>query len=688
MRTKQIYGIAQGLMLAMVSPLTAETEAMPSYELRPFVVVAPNTWVADVAVAGEGIRSAKPMDLASILSSALPAAALTRKGPLAGDIVLRGFSKDNVLITVDDTQTFCACPNRMDPPAFHVSSQQIEAISVRTGPFSVDQGSSVGGSVAVETQQAAAGEFGRLYGYLGSFDYYAGGGTAGLGLSDALSVLGGVYYQQGGVYENGEGVRFTALPGTNFQPQHLDRRAFEVITLEAKGTYRYADEGTLTLSYAYQDASDVLYPGLLMDAPEDTMHRVAATLRVPVRWRIADTLEASLAYSHVDHDMRDGLRLSLNNMGGAFVARGYFMRTEARSAFASGKLTFRKALGAQEYLRYGVDVSRRYWDANNTIGMQHNDMLPDAINDKFGAWAVYERRRGDWAFEAGLRLEYGRSEAREDISFVQSVQATARNQATDFLPSLYGLVSRDIADGLTAYMGVGLASRMPDPQERYLNLNRPMANPDWVGNPELDPVRNLEWQGGLEWRRGALDARASVFHAWVSDHIYLERLSVAPGDATSYTNIDARLYGVSFDGGWQVAEALRLEAGLAWQRGSKADLPDNASNTVLAEVPPLRGRVAAVYTDTALTAKAEVQFQDALERIDPDLNEVPVAGWAVLNLSVSYRLTAQLSLSAGVDNVLDKTYAVANAFVRDPFRSGVLVPEPGRFWFMRAGLEF
>jgi len=41
-----------------------------------------------------------------------------------------------------------------------------------------------------------------------------------------------------------------------------------------------------------------------------------------------------------------------------------------------------------------------------------------------------------------------------------------------------------------------------------------------------------------------------------------------------------------------------------------------------------------------------------------------------------------------VDNVFDQTYAVSNSFVRDPFNSGIIVNEPGRFVFVRAGLEF
>jgi iron complex outermembrane receptor protein len=666
----------------------AQNEAMPVYELESFLVVAPNLWMPEKSFSRDSIASAKPVDLAAILSSKLPAAALTRKGPLAGDIVLRGFSRDNVTITVDDNKTFCACPNRMDPPAFHVSSQQIESISVRTGPFSVDQGSSIGGQIAVRTTAPAAEPFARGYGYTGSFDYYSAGITGGLELTDALFGLGGLYYQRGGVYADGSGTRFTELPGLNYRPSYIDATAFEVVNAEVKTAYTFDNDGSLTLSYAVQDSSDVLYPGLRMDAPKDIMHRASIAYRLPVEGVIADSVEASLAFSHVDHDMQDRFRTSLFNMGGAFVGRGYFMRTEATSSFLGGRIDFGKELGAEAFLRYGVDLKRRTWDADNVIGAMTNDMLPDTVTDGGGVWGVYERQQGDWAFEAGLRLDVSHSEAREDISFLQGVRGSSSNAQTDLLPSLYALVSRDLGESLNAYAGLGFASRTPDPQERYMNLDRPLANSDWVGNPDLDPVQNLELQGGLRWGGDTFDAEVSVFHAWLSDYIYLAKLNVGPGGATTYENIDARIYGTAASAGWNLADSLRLEAGLAYQRGQKENRPANATNDVLGEVPPLRARLAALFTFGKFSAKAEGQIQAELDRVDPDLGEAVIDGWAVLNLAASYQLNQQLSISVGVDNVFDQTYAVSNSFVRDPFNSGIIVNEPGRFVFVRAGLEF
>lgn len=675
----------------LTSAVAFSSEVMPQYELSPFVVVAPNVPGEDFFIQ-RSVSFAKPVDLAAILTSTLPGAALTRKGPLASDIVLRGLSRDNLIFTVNNNQTFPACPNRMDPPAFHVSSQQIESIHVRTGPFSVHQGASVGGVIAVETVPPTDQHFLTAYGYLGSFDYYSAGFTAGSPLGNAFSATAGIYYQRGKAYKDGAGLRFTELPGTNFQQQFLNRTAFEVITAEFKGSYAFGRDGRVIFNYAYQDANDVLYPGLLMDAPKDTMNRVSVAVSSSLDAGFADSFEATFAFSHVNHDMRDSLRTSLNNMAGAFVSRGYFMRTEAISANLSARVALRKQLKDHSLIRYGFDIIRRYWDANNVIGVNRNDMLPDTVSDLMGLFGVYEQRMEDWAYEIGVRVDYGLSKARDDISFVQSARATTTNRNSDILPSLYGLVSRSLNPFTTVYTGLGLASRIPDGQERYINLDRPMANPDWVGNPDLKPVATLEWQLGLQYKHGPLDARISAFHAWLYDYVYLARLSpvpaLLPGGATSYENIDVRLYGVSADLGYNINDFLRLETGFAWQEGVKRSRPVNSTNDVLAEIPPLRARLAAIYSYGAFSVQAEGQIQAKLDRIDPDLGERLMDGWAVLNLTAGYQFNNHFGVSVGVDNLFDKTYAVGNSFVRDPFRAGVVVNEPGRFWFMRVGLRF
>ncbi len=669
-----------------VNYLTAQTEVL----LETYTVVAPHLPSGQTSCDFGPLRSAQPIDLAALLSAQMPSIAMVRKSPLAGDILVRGLSRDNLLVTVDETRTYCACPNRMDPPAFHVSTQQIESVRLRTGPFTVDEGASVGGVVAVRTNEPTVRTEARAYGYAGSFDYWAGGLTLGGNLFRREQVYetnarGGIYYQTGGVYEDGSGFLFTRLPGTNYRPEFQDRDAFTVLSAEARLRVELPRGGEMSLGYGYQDAEDILYPGLQMDALSDVMHRASVGVRLPSESILADEWSASLSFSRVEHDMRDTFRLSSQN-NPAFLSRGYMMRTEAESGHLGLRLAAYRQ-GENDHFRYGLDLRRRTWDADNVVGPNANHMLPDVVAVTYGGWAVWESRHGPWAVESGIRLDLTTSKAEESIALVQNLQATSTNEREEILPSFYVLVSRELGEGWTVYVGPGYASRQPDPQERYVSLDRPMHHPDWVGNPDLDAVGNWETQVGVHWSCDRASIQGSVFHAWLQDLIYLQKLALPNNaKATSYTNLDARLYGFSLDGFWRVAEGLQAEAGLAWQEGVKE--PKLSASRVLAEIPPLRARLALTAEWERITVRAECQFQDRLDRLDPDLNEKALDGWVTLGLKVTGRITEHIAAVVGVDNLTDATYAVANAYLRDPFSNSTIVNDPGRFWYVRVGVDY
>jgi iron complex outermembrane receptor protein len=542
---------------------TVCAQDLPTYELTEFTVVAPSLRMQTSVVQADAMRSAKPMDLAAILSAKLPAAALSRKGPLAGDLLLRGMSRDNVLITVDNNKTFCACPNRMDPPAFHVSSQQIGSVEIRTGPFSVDEGGTIGGRVAVETKSPSGEDELGGYAYTGSFDYLAGGFSGSQSLWQDTRFSLGIHHQSGAPFEDGDGVCFTDLPGTNYRVDYRDKDAFKVTTFEGKIHHPLGSRTDLTFRYGYQDASDVLYPGLRMDAPKDEMQRASIKVRHTADTVWADHWELGISLSRVDHVMDDALRETINNppppnpASGMFVPRGYFMKTEAQSAYAGAYFKAFKSYGESSALRYGVDLQRRAWDADNIIGNLRNDMLPDTLIDQFGIWAVHEQVRGPWAFELGARIDFSRSRAREDLGHIRTIRGITTNRQDDLLPSVYGMISLDATEGLNLYSGIGYGSRSPDPQERYMNLDRPMGS-DWVGNPDLDPVGNLEWQSGFRWQGESFVPKGSAFLAWLDDLVYLEKLTGL--NATSYANIDARLYGFSIDAERALSDAFSVNA--------------------------------------------------------------------------------------------------------------------------------
>ncbi len=188
---------------------------------------------------------------------------------------------------------------------------------------------------------------------------------------------------------------------------------------------------------------------------------------------------------------------------------------------------------------------------------------------------------------------------------------------------------------------------------------------------------------GLYWSR--VDGYITVYDQ--------PRRSVVPGVmnalARSYANVDATLSGGEVDGSLPILFGRVFVSGsLSYVRGTQdGDPARGIAAGPVAEMPPLRGRVAARYDDGRFFGSVEGVFAADQNRVDASLNEAQTPGWGVMNASVGVR-QGRLRLTAGVANAFDRLYTDHLSYQRDPFRSGVRVPEPGRSLFANASFRF
>ncbi len=111
------------------------------------------------------------------------------------------------------------------------------------------------------------------------------------------------------------------------------------------------------------------------------------------------------------------------------------------------------------------------------------------------------------------------------------------------------------------------------------------------------------------------------------------------------------------------------------------------ANTPLAEMPPLNGNVALRYDLGDLFVEATERFADKQDRVEPALNEQPTSGWAVTDIKAG-KTWNEWSLTGGVNNIFDKYYFTHLSYQRDPFASGVKVPEVGRFAYLTLSYNY
>lgn len=656
-------------------------------------VTAPAADEPEVSLERVRLTPHKPIDLAEVLAQEMPSIALIRKGPSAGDFLLRGLGRDNVRVEVDGVAIHGACPNRMDPPAFHVSSQQIDRISVRQGPFEVESGGAIGGVLRVETKACTAAPVQGAFA-AGSFGYVSGSLSGGATLPGGGAASASVSYQTGGVYRDGDGLRYADLPARNYRAGVSGGSAFTIDEAEVKAVHRGTGSDSLDVSVGYHLAKDVLYPGLRMDADRDRSYRIAANHRIDRGEGASGVTTLSFHASGVAHTMSDALRTT--SLPQPWASRGYMMRTVAHTrALGVRALHERKEGGLA--LRFGLSADERRWNADNTIMLKKNALLPDVVMRNAGVFGTALRDFGASQWETGARVDLTQSRARSDLGFVQAAQGTSRNARRDLLVSAYTIGSRRIARS-NVFAGIGRAQRAPDPQERYQSLDHPSAaQGDWVGNPTLGAVGATEVQAGARIALGAgLTLQMRVFLSWLDNYVYLVPLHPAAGSGAqptlskTYAGIDARLLGGEGALEWQPGgnSPWRLRLGAAHQRGEKTHPGPAPYSRVLGEIPETRFLLQARYEQPRWSAELSAQGSPRQDRVDPTLGERPTEGYVSLGATLSWNLSSRTVLTMSAENLLDAQYTLHNAYTRDPFSAGIPVPEPGRFLYARIRHEF
>jgi len=216
---------------------------------------------------------------------------------------------------------------------------------------------------------------------------------------------------------------------------------------------------------------------------------------------------------------------------------------------------------------------------------------------------------------------------------------------------------------------------------------------------KLRSERNIETDLGFETKfMERLKFRAKGFYSYLSDFIYQEQKS---NGVRTYTNIDAYLVGGDATAAIDLAYGFALEGGVAYQRGKKLDQPENNNDKNLAEICPLKAKLALNYDKHDFFAVYEWVHSERSKDIDQDAGETPLKGWDVLNFRAGYQFAEKkrkpsllngLGLNFGIDNMLDKRYAVANSYEYDPTDPGgsnvKIVDEPGRFIYGSLSYNF
>lgn len=618
----------------------------------------------------------------------IPGFSVMRKGGTDGDPMLRGMAGSRLGILLDGENIYGGCGNRMDPPTAYAFPEAYDRITVLKGPQTVLHGPGNSAGVVL---------FERDDDVERGVQFHASPTVGRFGRNDQV-----VDVKVGGarLYASGAATRSSMGDYRDGQGRAVHSR-YERWSTNATAGWK-PDEGTrLEISGAYSDG-EAAYADRMMDGVLFARKNLGGRFERRRQSGVLSRIEAQAFYNYVDHVM-DNFNLR------TFIA-------SPMTANPSVSNPDRKTVGARlaTDLQWASKTTATVggdWQANrHTVRSASNEpvssyrgqrRVQDATFANLGFFGeltqgIGQRHRAI----GGLRLDrWTGQDDRARVSIGMSGQMTnptagARRHET--LVSGFGRYEAEAGAGATLYAGVGHAERFPDYWE--LISKESMGAISAFGTR---PEQTTQLDAGVLYRQGAVSGSLSAFAGHVDDFILIQSNYLKAGTgmsmggptaraATVTRNVDASTWGGEATLAWSPMSTVKLDTSLAFVRGR-----NETDDRPLAQLPPLEGRLGLQYVNdtwaTGVLARlVAAQTRYALNQgniVGQDLG--PTAAFGVLSVNAGRRLARLARVSAGVDNILDATYAEfvnRNGADVPGFTTTTRVNEPGRTVWLK--LEF
>ncbi|PRB82651.1 TonB-dependent copper receptor [Pseudomonas sp. MYb185] len=607
----------------------------------------------------------------------IPGFSAVRGGGSNSDPVLRGMFGSRLKLLTNGGEMLGACPSRMDAPSSYIAPQNFDQLTVIKGPQTVAWGPGASaGTVLFERLPESFDEPGSRL----DASVVAGSNTrrdvqvdGAIGSRDGYLRLSG-NRSRSGDYKDGNGDRI---------PSRWNKWNTDL----ALG-WTPDDDTLLEFSVGAGDG-EARYAGRGMDGSQ--FERESLGLRFEKRFNggALRELEARLYYNYADHVMDNYSLRTPSGMMPQPMASNVDRRT------LGARLASTWAWDDLELLA-GADAQRNTHRTRSGMGVDAYRDQPwnkDAAFSQIGVFSELTwSRREHQRLIGGMRLDQHHVEDfRATVSGGMHgghamPNPTAGDTRRETLPAAFLRLEQDLSSlPATAYVGIGHVQRFPDYWELFSPRQAVGAVNAFDG---VDPERTTQLDVGLQYQRDGLQAWVSGYAGVVRDFILFDY----SGMASSADNIDARIMGAETGVAWELTDNWQTDASLAWAWGR-----NRSDGEALPQMPPLDARFNLTYARDNWSAGALWRVVAAQSRTAQDKGNVTgrdigdSAGFGVLSLNAAYRFTDEVTVSAGVDNLLDKAYAehlnlAGNAGFGFP--ADARFNEPGRTLWAKLDLSF
>lgn len=692
-RAPLVHALAVAMTLAY-APSSLGADAPPpdsasALALAPVVVTAtfqqsPLTTVIDPKAPQQPIPASDGADLLKTV----PGFSVMRKGGSNGDPVFRGMSGSRLSIAADGTVLAGGCPSRMDPPTAYISPALYDRVVIIKGPETVVAGP-VGSAGTVLFERETP-------------NYAAPAATL-----DASTTVGSYGRNDQTVdFRGGTPLFYVAVDGNRTHSgDYQDGNGDKVHSSYNRWNVNTAlgwtpDENTVLELSAGTGNGQAAYAFSAMDGSKFLRQSTALKFEKKHLSEHWTQLEAKVYRNDVDHVM-DNYTLRQPDPNSMMPMP---MASDLQRNTSGGRIAATFDWADRFHLVTGLDAS----------SSTHNSRMGGPIGSPMGYYKAKPRVRdarlenqgifaeGTWhatakdRLIAGARVDRARTRGYDlatgsaaggmsmsSMGMPTSTNMTANVSRDATLRSGFVRYEHDLSAPATFYAGLGHSQRFPD----YWELLGRHVGTTVATFQGLQPERTTQLDIGLQYHSDRLKAWVSGY-AGVIDDFILIHYGMTGGYAS---NVTARIAGGEAGAEYRLTDHWKASATLAYAWGE-----NRTEHRPLPQMPPLESRLGlawdnGIWSGGALWRLVERQDRVALGEgniVGQDLGKT--GGFGIFSLHAGWRITPAWNLTAGVDNVFDKTYAehISPSVVEiQGFTTSTRVNEPGRVAWMTLSLS-
>ncbi len=574
---------------------------------------------------------------------------MIQRGAFAWEPMIRGQDDQRINLMIDGMQVFKACVDKMDPVTSYVESDNLSKLIIDKSGSGVAENGNGNSTINLITKKP-------------DFESFKLNVSTGVRYPDfyrVISTTSEVSSEQHSFRFSGsikQADDFVAGGDSN-----ISNSGFGKVNLNLAYRYRAGSGNTLDISYIFDDARDVGYPALLMDATR----ALANMLRVQYNWNEPGTNVSNtslLIYANtIDHEMDDYERDVANRA----VMRNMYMPMAGITKTAGAKLSRNLSIAEQPVSLF-VDgyISKAFGDMMMISLFDIEDMYITNLGDIYtGSTRVGAKTNFLFSENVLLKLEESLEFNRVELtdkssksffegSYGKEVQPRAR-----FLFSSSAHLTWLLNDRLSLSTKGIFSQRQANYIELYGHyIYNYVDGFFYDGNPFLKPETTLNSEINAQYQIAENAFSVSAYYKQIYNYIsgmIDEDISNQFYQFKRYDNVgDAYLTGfeVRWLSNWTRSLTTDIRTAYTYAQNKTLDEP-------LPLIPPVHGSFLTSYSANTFSVSTTLEWAAQQQRIAEQTSiEDQTSGFAILNFEAGKTWGNKLETRLTINNILDQYY--------------------------------